>query len=70
VLDKTISRRIALERPGAPQLVRGYDVALGEILGELAGDLAQAAGCGSHRRASRGVTGPATSTDAPPNHSH
>jgi hypothetical protein len=35
VLAKTITRRIAIERSSAPQLVRGYNVALGQILDEL-----------------------------------
>jgi uncharacterized lipoprotein YmbA len=35
VLDKMITRRIAVERSSASQLVRGYNVALGQILDEL-----------------------------------
>jgi hypothetical protein len=38
VFDKTISRRIPIERSAAPQLVRGYNVALGQILDELRTD--------------------------------
>jgi hypothetical protein len=39
VLDKTITRRIALDQRSAPQLVRGYNLALGEILNELRTDM-------------------------------
>jgi ABC-type uncharacterized transport system auxiliary subunit len=38
VFDKTISRRIPITQSSAPQLVRGYNVALGEILTELSSD--------------------------------
>jgi cholesterol transport system auxiliary component len=44
VLDRVIGRRVALERAGAPELVRGYNVALGEILTELAAALPPAPG--------------------------
>ena len=40
VFERTISRRVPLDRASADALVRGYDRALSEILTELAGELA------------------------------
>jgi hypothetical protein len=42
VFNETISRRITIERAGAPQLVRGFNIALGELLAQLTSDIAQA----------------------------
>ena len=40
VFERTISRRVPLERATPDALVRGYGQAVSEILSELAGDLA------------------------------
>jgi ABC-type uncharacterized transport system auxiliary subunit len=40
VFERTISRRVPLDRASPDALVRGYDRALSEILTELAGELA------------------------------
>jgi len=40
VFERTISRRVPLERAAPDALVRGYGQAVSEILSELAGDLA------------------------------
>jgi hypothetical protein len=50
VYDKTISRRIPIDRSAAPQLVRGYNVALGEILGELSSNLLETGERGLNKR--------------------
>jgi uncharacterized lipoprotein YmbA len=56
VFDKTISRRIPIARSTAPQLVRGYDVALGEILTELSSDMLQTVARGSRPMSTHGST--------------
>jgi hypothetical protein len=63
VFDEIISRRIAIDRAGAPQLVRGYNVALTELLAQLTSDLSEATSLDGDRSPSRG---PRTAQRRPP----
>ena len=42
MFHETLSRRIAIDRAGAPELVRGYNIALAELLAQLGADISQA----------------------------
>lgn len=63
VFNETISRRITIERAGAPQLVRGFNIALGELLAQLTSDIAQATSRSLDQGPSRGGSRAMTSSD-------
>jgi uncharacterized lipoprotein YmbA len=66
MFDETIGRRITIERGGAPQLVRGYNIALAELLAQLGSDLSQATSLGGVRGPPRGRESRGTAQRRPP----
>jgi uncharacterized lipoprotein YmbA len=66
VFKETFSRHIAIDRAGAPQLVRGFNIALGELLAQFSSDLSRATSRSVGTRELTGPEGPRTAQRRPP----